>query len=120
MCVSVHLCVFVCVCDFQLDPPSYQRLDGKFKQSAQFTARSHRETKRTKMVRLGFGFVCVCVCVCVLCVNGLFLFLFLFCVRLIELNKMKASDELDDEQIRQMTFDLENAYADFVKSLQKS
>mmetsp|Transcript_105983 Transcript_105983/g.129271 ORF Transcript_105983/g.129271 Transcript_105983/m.129271 type:complete len:214 (+) Transcript_105983:87-728(+) len=39
---------------------------------------------------------------------------------LIILNKMKASDELDDDQIRQMTFDLENAYAEFVKFLQGS
>jgi len=37
---------------------------------------------------------------------------------LVELNKMKAADELNDEQIRQMTFDLENAYAEFVKFLQ--
>eukprot|EP01127_Copromyxa_protea_P001280 TRINITY_DN11311_c0_g1_i1.p1 TRINITY_DN11311_c0_g1~~TRINITY_DN11311_c0_g1_i1.p1 ORF type:complete len:276 (+),score=42.37 TRINITY_DN11311_c0_g1_i1:25-828(+) len=33
------------------------------------------------------------------------------------LNKMKASDELDEEQKRQMAHDLENAYSSFHKSL---
>eukprot|EP01083_Nonionella_stella_P098476 276962_1 len=37
---------------------------------------------------------------------------------LIKLNQMKASDELSDDDIRQMTFDLENAYSEFVKFLQ--
>ena len=37
---------------------------------------------------------------------------------LLKLNQMKASDELDDDQIRQMTFDLDTAYADFVKWLE--
>eukprot|EP00483_Globobulimina_turgida_P000251 UN00251 len=37
---------------------------------------------------------------------------------LIKLNQMKASDELSDDDIRQMTFDLENAYSGFVKFLQ--
>ena len=37
---------------------------------------------------------------------------------LIKLNQMKASDELTDDDIRQMTFDLENAYSEFVKFLQ--
>eukprot|EP00485_Elphidium_margaritaceum_P023885 CAMPEP_0202712768 /NCGR_PEP_ID=MMETSP1385-20130828/45207_1 /ASSEMBLY_ACC=CAM_ASM_000861 /TAXON_ID=933848 /ORGANISM="Elphidium margaritaceum" /LENGTH=220 /DNA_ID=CAMNT_0049372899 /DNA_START=41 /DNA_END=703 /DNA_ORIENTATION=+ len=37
---------------------------------------------------------------------------------LIKLNQMKAADELKDDDIRQMTFDLENAYAEFVKFLQ--
>ena len=34
-----------------------------------------------------------------------------------KLNKMKASDELSDDDIRQMTFDLENAYTEFVDRL---
>ena len=37
---------------------------------------------------------------------------------LIKLNQMKASDELTDDDIRQMTIDLENAYSGFVKFLQ--
>lgn len=37
---------------------------------------------------------------------------------LLKLNQMKASDELSDDDIRQMTFDLENAYNEFVKYLQ--
>ena len=37
---------------------------------------------------------------------------------LIKLNQMKAADELSDDDIRQMTFDLENAYSAFVKFLQ--
>ncbi|ORX66422.1 putative vacuolar protein sorting-associated protein VPS28 [Linderina pennispora] len=36
---------------------------------------------------------------------------------LITLNKMKASDELDADQSRQLIFDLEKAYADFHKAL---
>jgi len=36
---------------------------------------------------------------------------------LVQLNKMKASDELSEEQIRQMLFDLESAYNAFHKSL---
>eukprot|EP01119_Soliformovum_irregulare_P001752 TRINITY_DN1152_c0_g1_i1.p1 TRINITY_DN1152_c0_g1~~TRINITY_DN1152_c0_g1_i1.p1 ORF type:complete len:266 (+),score=64.24 TRINITY_DN1152_c0_g1_i1:131-928(+) len=36
---------------------------------------------------------------------------------LITLNKMKAADELNEEQIRQMLFDLESAYNAFHKSL---
>ncbi|KAI8323403.1 putative vacuolar protein sorting-associated protein VPS28, partial [Martensiomyces pterosporus] len=36
---------------------------------------------------------------------------------LIALNKMKASDELDEDQKRQLTFEVEQAYADFHKSL---
>ena len=36
---------------------------------------------------------------------------------LIELNKMRASDELDPEQVRQLLFDLENAHASFYRSL---
>lgn len=38
---------------------------------------------------------------------------------LIKLNEKKASDELSDDDIRQMTFDLENAYSEFVKFLQQ-
>jgi len=36
---------------------------------------------------------------------------------LVQMNKMKASDELNEEQIRQMLFDLESAYNAFHKSL---
>jgi len=36
---------------------------------------------------------------------------------LVTLNKMKASDELNEEQIRQMLFDLESSYNAFHKSL---
>ena len=36
---------------------------------------------------------------------------------LITLNGMKASDELNDEQLRQLAFDLEQAYNDFHKNL---
>ncbi|KAJ1964917.1 Vacuolar protein-sorting-associated protein 28 [Dipsacomyces acuminosporus] len=36
---------------------------------------------------------------------------------LISLNKMKASDELDDDQMRQLIFEVEQAYSDFHKSL---
>lgn len=39
------------------------------------------------------------------------------CSRLSILNKMKASDELDEEQRRQMAHDLENSYSSFHKSL---
>jgi len=35
-----------------------------------------------------------------------------------KLNQMKASDELSEEDIRQMSFDLENSYSEFVKFLQ--
>lgn len=34
------------------------------------------------------------------------------------LSSMKASDELTDEQVRQMLFDLEQAYNSFNRSLQ--
>lgn len=37
---------------------------------------------------------------------------------LIKLNQMKASDELSEDDIRQMTFDLEQAYDSFVKFLE--
>ncbi|KAH9250446.1 hypothetical protein BASA81_011785 [Batrachochytrium salamandrivorans] len=36
---------------------------------------------------------------------------------LIDLNKLKASDELSEEQVRQLLFDLESAYAEFQRSL---
>ncbi|KAL0489358.1 vacuolar protein sorting protein VPS28 [Acrasis kona] len=36
---------------------------------------------------------------------------------LVTLNQMKASDELDDQQTRQLMFDLDGAYAQFHKSL---
>jgi len=36
---------------------------------------------------------------------------------LVQMNKMKASDELNEEQIRQMLFDLESSYNAFHKSL---
>jgi ESCRT-I complex subunit VPS28 len=36
---------------------------------------------------------------------------------LITLNQMKAHDELDDQQTRQLIFDLDSAYAAFHKSL---
>jgi len=36
---------------------------------------------------------------------------------LIELNSMKASDEITEEQSRQMLFDIENAYNEFFRSL---
>jgi ESCRT-I complex subunit VPS28 len=36
---------------------------------------------------------------------------------LIKLNQMKASDELESEQVRQLLFDLESAYAEFQHSL---
>ncbi|EKM55171.1 uncharacterized protein PHACADRAFT_120259 [Phanerochaete carnosa HHB-10118-sp] len=36
---------------------------------------------------------------------------------LISLNSMKASEELTDEQIRQLSFDIENAYSEFFRSL---
>ena len=38
---------------------------------------------------------------------------------LVILNKMKASDELDADQIRQLLFDLENAHNAFYRSLTK-
>jgi len=38
---------------------------------------------------------------------------------LIQLHKMKASDTLNEEQVRQMLFDLENAYNAFHKSLSR-
>jgi ESCRT-I complex subunit VPS28 len=37
--------------------------------------------------------------------------------RLILLNGMKASDELNEEQLRQLMFDIEHAYAEFFRSL---
>jgi len=37
---------------------------------------------------------------------------------LLKLNTMKASDELSDDDKRQMSFDMENAYSEFVKFLQ--
>jgi ESCRT-I complex subunit VPS28 len=37
--------------------------------------------------------------------------------RLIELNQMKAKDELDEEQMRQLAFDVENAFSEFYRSL---
>lgn len=37
--------------------------------------------------------------------------------RLILLNGMKASDELNEEQSRQLLFDVEHAYAEFFRSL---
>ena len=37
--------------------------------------------------------------------------------RLIELNAMKASDEITEEQSRQMLFDIEHAYNEFFRSL---
>jgi len=39
---------------------------------------------------------------------------------LVQLNKMKASDELNEEQIRQMLFDLEGSYNAFHRSLSSS
>jgi ESCRT-I complex subunit VPS28 len=36
---------------------------------------------------------------------------------LIDLNKLKASDELSQDQVRQLLFDLENAHASFYRSL---
>ena len=36
---------------------------------------------------------------------------------LVQMNKMKASDDLNEEQIRQMLFDLESSYNAFHKSL---
>jgi len=38
---------------------------------------------------------------------------------LIALNGMKASEEITDEQSRQMLFDVENAYGQFFRSLSK-
>lgn len=38
---------------------------------------------------------------------------------LIELNAMRAVDELNDNQIRQLTFDLDNAYNDFMRRLKE-
>jgi hypothetical protein len=40
--------------------------------------------------------------------------------RLITLNSMKAADEITEEQSRQMLFDIENAYAEFFRSLSSS
>eukprot|EP01117_Protostelium_nocturnum_P002391 TRINITY_DN1306_c0_g1_i2.p1 TRINITY_DN1306_c0_g1~~TRINITY_DN1306_c0_g1_i2.p1 ORF type:complete len:204 (-),score=38.33 TRINITY_DN1306_c0_g1_i2:261-872(-) len=37
---------------------------------------------------------------------------------IVQLNRMKASDELDAEQVRQMLFDLDSSYATFHKSLE--
>ena len=36
---------------------------------------------------------------------------------LIVLNRMKASDELSETQVRQLLFDLENAHGEFYRSL---
>jgi ESCRT-I complex subunit VPS28 len=36
---------------------------------------------------------------------------------LVTLNKMKASEEIDDEQARQLMFDLETAHNEFYRSL---
>lgn len=36
---------------------------------------------------------------------------------LVTLNKMKASDEIDEEQARQLMFDLESAHGAFYRSL---
>jgi hypothetical protein len=37
--------------------------------------------------------------------------------RLAIMNQMKASDELTDEQVRQLTFDMESAHNAFFRSL---
>jgi ESCRT-I complex subunit VPS28 len=37
--------------------------------------------------------------------------------RLVTLNKMKASDEINEEQVRQLMFDLETAHSTFYRSL---
>ena len=42
---------------------------------------------------------------------------FSFLCRLIELNKMRASEELGPEQARQFLFDLENAHNLFCRSV---
>ncbi|KAJ2080257.1 Vacuolar protein-sorting-associated protein 28 [Coemansia sp. RSA 988] len=39
---------------------------------------------------------------------------------LIRLNQMKASDELDDDQVRQLLFEVEQSYADFKSMLDSS
>ncbi|KAJ2662244.1 Vacuolar protein-sorting-associated protein 28 [Coemansia sp. RSA 1200] len=39
---------------------------------------------------------------------------------LIALNKMKASDELDDNQVRQLLFEVEQAYSDFKNILESN
>lgn len=38
--------------------------------------------------------------------------------RLVTLNGMRASEELSEEQARQLTFDLDNAYGEFHRFLQ--
>lgn len=43
--------------------------------------------------------------------------LFALPYRLAITNQMKASDELTDEQVRQMTFDIEQAHNAFYRSL---
>ena len=37
--------------------------------------------------------------------------------RLITLNRMKASEDLDQDQVRQLLFDLEGSYSAFYRSL---
>lgn len=37
--------------------------------------------------------------------------------RLIKLNNMSASDEVDDAQVREMLFDLEHTYSEWFRSL---
>ncbi|KAI9500388.1 Vacuolar protein-sorting-associated protein 28 [Coemansia spiralis] len=39
---------------------------------------------------------------------------------LIKLNRMKASDELDDDQVRQLLFEVEQAYSDFKNTLESN
>ncbi|KAJ2505636.1 Vacuolar protein-sorting-associated protein 28 [Coemansia sp. RSA 1939] len=39
---------------------------------------------------------------------------------LIALNRMKASDELDDNQVRQLLFEVEQAYSDFKNILESN
>lgn len=40
-------------------------------------------------------------------------------IRLITLNKMKASDEINEGQVRQLLFDLESSHTEFYRSLSK-
>jgi ESCRT-I complex subunit VPS28 len=39
---------------------------------------------------------------------------------LISLNSMRASDEINEEQVRQLSFDMENSYNAFYRSLSKT
>lgn len=55
----------------------------------------------------------------VMTANYLDLHFFLF-LRLTTLSSMSASDELDDNQVRQMLFDLESAYNAFNRFLHSS